>query len=211
MRLEPLLIIRLALLLVLSACLGVAVAGESIQLAVLMPVPNPRPVEPARARPAPPVDEPHPARRSIELNPIYDATNPAFSKLQRMDEATRDLKRDELGFPDWMASLRSGAIAPRANLSGTEKMTVLDLDVVMKNTRDMPYVLFPHQAHTLWLDCSNCHPAPFLPKNGANPVSMGAIFKGNYCGMCHDRVAFITFFSCNRCHRVAHDGAPSRP
>jgi c(7)-type cytochrome triheme protein len=83
-------------------------------------------------------------------------------------------------------------------------MNVLDLDVVMKNTKEMPYVRFPHQSHTLWLDCSNCHPVPFVPKSGANPVSMNEIFRGQYCGMCHDRVAFITFFSCDRCHSIPH-------
>lgn len=126
-----------------------------------------------------------------------------------MDEATEHLQHDALGFPDWMLLIRSGAITPQAGLLKTDKMKVLDLDIVMKNTKEMPYVLFPHQSHTLWLDCSNCHPAPFIPKTGVNPVSMGAIFRGNYCGMCHDRVAFITFFACARCHRVGKH--PDRP
>lgn len=198
---------RLALLLLLCAGLGLALAGEPLRLAVLMPAPNLAPVAPSPPRPAAPAEEVHPARRALELNPIHDTSNPNYFRLQRMDEATRDVKRDALGFPDWMAALRSGAIAPRADLLGTGKMNVLDLDVVMKNTKEMPYVLFPHQSHTLWLDCSNCHPAPFLPKNGANPVSMDSIFRGNYCGMCHDRVAFITFYACNRCHSVAQDAA----
>jgi c(7)-type cytochrome triheme protein len=201
----------LALLTLLGAGLGAALAQQPMRLAALMPVPNLTPVPPPPARPAPPTDEVHPARRALELNPIYDTSNPDYFRLQRMDEATRQMPRDALGFPDWMAALRAGAIAPRANLDGTAKMNVLNLDVVMKNTREMPYVLFPHQSHTLWLDCSNCHPAPFLPKTGSNAVSMSAIFRGNYCGMCHDRVAFISFFSCNRCHRVAHDGRRPEP
>lgn len=206
-------LLALALLIWFGSGLGgVALAGEPVRLAALMPVPNPAPVAPLRERPpATPADEVHPARRALELNPIYDESNPAYFRLQRMDEATRNMKRDAQGFPDWMAALRSGAIAPRAGLTGTEKMNVLDLDVVMKNTKEMPYVLFPHQSHTLWLDCSNCHPAPFLPKTGSNPVSMNAIFRGNYCGMCHDRVAFISFFACNRCHSVVQNAAQPKP
>lgn len=189
---------------IVSASIGYAIAADNVQLAILMAAPN---ISPAPQLPSSSasVGELHPARRAIELNPIYDETNPAYSRLQRIDEATQYLKRDSLGFPDWMASIRSGAIAPRATLSVGGKMNVLDLDVVMKNTKEMPYVLFPHQSHTLWLDCSNCHPTLFTPKAGSNPVSMTEIFRGQYCGMCHDRVAFITFFACTRCHSVARD------
>lgn len=161
-------------------------------------------MEPVRT----PIEEMHPARQSIEKNRIYDETNPALGQLQQIDEATHDLKKDPLGFPDWMAAIRSGAITPRAGLSDNAKMNVFDLDVVMKNTKGMPYVLFPHQSHTMWLDCSNCHPAPFAEKAGSTSITMGSIFQGNYCGMCHDRIAFITFFSCTRCHKVPQDALP---
>ena len=195
---------RLALLLLFSPGFAPAVNGEPIRLAALMPAPNlaPVPVVP-RSRPVGPTEDVHPARRALEQNPIHDPLNPEYGRLQRIDEATRHMPRDALGFPDWMAALRAGLIAPRAGLSAADKMNVLDLDVVMKNTKEMPHVVFPHRAHTLWLDCSNCHPAPFLPVAGTNPVSMTEIFRGKYCGMCHDRVAFISFYSCYRCHRAA--------
>lgn len=193
-------VISLALLVSIS---GVAVAGEWIRLAFLSAAPNVAPVEETpRATSGISVEEPHPARLALERNPIYDDANPDFIRLQRIDDATRHMKRDAVGFPDWMAALRSGAISPWAGLSAADKMNVLDLDIVMKNTKEMPHVRFPHNSHTIWLDCSNCHPVPFIAKMGANPVSMGEIFRGRYCGMCHDRVAFITFFACNRCHSV---------
>lgn len=200
-----------ALLLLFGSAVGVAVAGETMLLAFLKAAPDVPPVEdtPATARETP-VAEMHPARVALERNRIYDESNPDFLRLQRIDDATRHMKRDVVGFPDWMAALRSGAITPRAGLSLTDKMNVLDLDVTMRNTKEMPYVRFPHQSHTVWLDCSNCHPVPFIPKAGANPVSMTEIFRGRYCGMCHDRVAFITFFSCDRCHSVPQ-GASLKP
>lgn len=183
------------------ALIDASAANDSILLAVLKAAPN---VAPAEELPQSSTEERteelHPARRALALNPIHDESNPDYPRLQKIDEATRLLKRDAIGFPDWMAAMRSGAISPRAGLSEKETMTVLDLDVLMKNTREMPQVVFPHRAHTQWLDCSNCHPSPFVAQAGANPVSMSEIFRGKYCGMCHDRVAFITFFSCERCH-----------
>jgi len=191
---------RFLALMVLLASVSVD-AGESITMAFLKAAPNVAPIK-ETPRADPPVKEMHPARLALERNPIHDEANPDFLRLQRIDEATRHMKRDAVGFPDWMAALRSGAISPWAGLSAADKMNVLDLDIVMKNTKEMPYVRFPHQSHTFWLDCSNCHPVPFIAKTGANPVSMSEIFRGRYCGMCHDRVAFITFFSCDRCHSV---------
>lgn len=147
-------------------------------------------------------DREHAARRAIDFDDLYDPANPDLKFLQRHNEATRNLPRDAVGFPDWMRALREGAINPRAGVRGTKSMDVLDLDIVMRNTKEMPNVRFPHRSHTLWLACSNCHPALFNPVAGSNPIRMADIFRGQFCGMCHDRVAFITFFSCDRCHSV---------
>lgn len=176
-------------------------------------------------RPAPKVVEPsgdqgqkasgsaenaHLARRAIDINSIHDAGNPDGRVLQVYSEATRHLPHDAVGFPDWMRALREGAIKPRTGLTGTESMDVLDLDIIMRNTREMPNVRFPHNSHTMWLTCSNCHPTPFIPMAGANPIRMADIFRGQFCGMCHDRVAFVTFFSCDRCHSVPQGASAQR-
>jgi c(7)-type cytochrome triheme protein len=206
-------VVSLCITMLLGVGGGAATTIErGIQLAVLMPATvNPTTIAPPPARSPAPVDEVHPARRALDEHPIHDESSPGYLRLQRIDEATSHMPRDALGFPDWMNALRSGDITPRAGIAPGSVMNVLDLDVVMKNTKAMPYVRFPHRSHTLWLDCSNCHPAPFTPQSGANPVNMTEIFKGRYCGMCHDRVAFITFFSCSRCHSVAQDAAaPSK-
>lgn len=144
----------------------------------------------------------HQARRILDQTSIYDPTNPDRARLQEIREATRHLPYDPVGFPDWMKALREGSIQPRSDLSGKGKMDVLDLDIIMKNTKEMPYVRFPHNSHTMWLSCSNCHPSPFQPVAGSTTITMADIFRGRFCGVCHDRVAFITFFSCSRCHSV---------
>lgn len=145
----------------------------------------------------------HLAREALDVSSFYDPGNPELLRLQKLGEATRSLPYDTIGFPDWMRALREGLIAPRSDLNGKGNMEVLDLDIIMKNTREMPHVRFPHRSHTLWLACSNCHPEPFKPIAGSTSIRMADIFRGQYCGMCHDRVAFITFFSCNRCHSVS--------
>ena len=138
--------------------------------------------------------------------PVHDPRNPDLERLQRPEQAFAGLPRDKRGRVDWMRALREGQIRPRADLAGSESMQLLQLDIVMKNTAQMPHVTFPHEAHTQWLACSNCHDKIFVPKAGANPVSMAKIFRGEYCGVCHDRVAFTTLFACERCHNVLHGG-----
>lgn len=144
------------------------------------------------------------AQPKLAPNKFYDPASPAYSQLQKSPQALGKFPRDKKGEVDWMKALRSGAIKPRADLTGSKQMEVLDLDVVMKNTKEMPYVNFPHNSHTQWLACSNCHDKLFVKKAGANPIDMTKIFKGEYCGACHDRVAFLTFFSCERCHSIPH-------
>lgn len=135
---------------------------------------------------------------------FYDLRNPDYQGLQKADEIRRTLPADKRGAFDWMNALRNGLIKPRSDLSGTKVPEVLNLDIILKNTKEMPYVKFPHNSHTEWLACSNCHDQIFIPKAGANPISMEKIFRGEYCGACHGRVAFITHFSCERCHSVPH-------
>ena len=135
---------------------------------------------------------------------FYDEANPDLRALQRSVDATAGLPKDKRGDVDWMRALRGGGITPRADLHGQKKNEVLDLDIILKNTKEMPYVKFPHNSHTEWLACSNCHDKIFVPKAGANAISMDKIFRGEFCGTCHDRVAFITHYSCERCHSVPH-------
>lgn len=190
----------------LRSLLGLAISAllvfENSSIAALKAAPKPHLAEETPAVPAqaPVID--HQARRILDQTSIYDPTNPDRARLQEIREATRHLPYDPVGFPDWMKALREGSIQPRSDLSGKGKMDVLELDIIMKNTKEMPYVRFPHNSHTMWLSCSNCHPSPFQPVAGSTRINMADIFRGQYCGVCHDRVAFITFFSCSRCHSV---------
>lgn len=189
----------LAFCLVLGTATAAAPTSDLIQLAFLRAAPG-QVEQTERSEEVAPEQSVPAARRAIDSINFLDEDNPDRLRLQRIEEATRNLPYDANGFPDWMKALNNGLIKPRSSLTGKEKMEVLDLDVIMRNTKEMPFVKFPHRSHTEWLACSNCHPDPFQAKAGSSEIRMANIFRGQFCGKCHDRVAFITFFSCQRCH-----------
>ena len=137
---------------------------------------------------------------------VLDTTGPADPVLQKPNEGFTGLALDKKGAVDWMQALNSGAIVPRAGLKEKvmKKMEILDTDIIMRNTKEMPYVKFPHRSHTRWLACVNCHDEIFVSKAGGNPVNMNKIFRGQYCGVCHGKVAFTPTNSCERCHSIPH-------
>lgn len=113
------------------------------------------------------------------------------------------LPKDEYGFVDWAKAIKDGVIKPRDAIkaSGAKKEeAVFDKRILRRVKRKfMPDVVFPHTAHTVWLKCSTCHPKIFRKKAGSTPMTMNKIWDGEYCGRCHDRVAFPTR-NCFKCH-----------
>ena len=133
---------------------------------------------------------------------IHDPDSPAIGVLQEPAEALSKLPPDTSGnMVNWVKALEEGAINPRTNLWPETKVRIRNNDIFLENTGEMPVVRFPHRAHTLWLDCKNCHEKYFISKKGANPINMLKILQGNYCGRCHGAVAF-PLTECNRCHSV---------
>ena len=117
--------------------------------------------------------------------------------------AYQPLPKTKFGEVDWVASLNEGILSPKPSLDSDQEPTgsVLDLDIVFNVSRayPVPNVVFPHAPHTMWLNCRTCHPDIFIMKQGANPVSMDRIIKGEFCGRCHGVVAFPVT-DCFRCH-----------
>jgi c(7)-type cytochrome triheme protein len=141
----------------------------------------------------------------LGIDGIHDPANPSIVYLQEPSEALRDLPVDKAGnHVNWVLALDGGFIEPRKGLRPDTLMNSVNMDVVMDRTASMPNVVFPHRQHTQWLACTNCHTAIFLPKRDGNPVTMYAILNGQYCGVCHGKVAFpIT--DCFRCHNRPRD------
>jgi c(7)-type cytochrome triheme protein len=135
---------------------------------------------------------------------IHDPKNPGLAQLQEPALALASLPPDTAGnMVRWVQALEQGAINPRTNILPETIVRVRDDDIIIAKNGSMPAVKFPHRAHTLWLDCSNCHEALFESKAGANRFSMQAILDGEQCGLCHGAVSF-PLTECNRCHSVTN-------
>lgn len=139
---------------------------------------------------------------------IHDPDNDATRALQPPQEAFQSLPRVNVGNQvNWVAAILEKKIQPRANRDDPKaEPVVMDLDIVREVKGSMPDVVYPHQAHTEWLDCSNCHPAIFIPQKGANSMSMAAILLGQQCGTCHGKVAFPVS-ECRLCHSKTKEPA----
>lgn len=132
---------------------------------------------------------------------LHDPENIGTASLQPPLTAFESLPKSRTGNRvDWVKALRNGSINPRADKDDpSKKMTVLNLNIIRQVKGTMPDVIYPHDRHTEWLDCKNCHPKIFKPKKGSNKLSMAAILMGEYCGVCHGKVAF-PLSQCRRCH-----------
>lgn len=132
---------------------------------------------------------------------IHDPDNEGTFLLQPPLEAFDPLPSARSGnYIDWVKALADNAINPRNDrVNEAAKPVVMDLNIVREVKGSMPNVVYPHKQHTEWLDCSNCHPAIFIPKKGANQISMAAILLGQKCGVCHGKVAFPVS-ECRKCH-----------
>jgi len=119
------------------------------------------------------------------------------------------------GAIDWARAAREGVASPRLHLDpgnlprppyslGTlsgaawdPSAPALDLDIHIEPER-YPFfdVVFPHDTHSFWLNCTSCHPDAAQRVRGP----MKDILAGQYCGTCHGRVAYEPEISCGRCH-----------
>ena len=139
---------------------------------------------------------------------IHDPGNDGTNALQPPIVAFEALPHSNAGNRvNWVQALESHKINPRWDRADPNATpVVMDLNIVREVKGSMPDVVYPHKQHTEWLDCSNCHPAIFIPQKGANQISMAAILLGQKCGVCHGKVAFPVS-ECRLCHSKRKDGA----
>ncbi len=135
---------------------------------------------------------------------IHDPGSIGTQGLQTPREAFKPLPQGQSGnYVDWVKAFDAKKIQPRFDSKDPKaKPVIMDLTIVRQVKGSMPDVIFPHKQHTEWLDCSNCHPVPFVPQKGANQMSMASIMLGESCGVCHGKVAFPVA-DCRRCHTEA--------
>lgn len=134
---------------------------------------------------------------------IHDPENDNSHALQPPKVAYEGWPKTKFGnYVNWVTVLDKNMIRPRYDKEDSSvEPLIMDLDIVRKVTGSMPDVVFPHRQHTVWLHCSNCHPAIFVPKRNANQINMAQILLGQKCGVCHGKVSFpVSTPSCRLCH-----------
>lgn len=210
----------LAFMLIRSSAEGTEKTAEA-------PAPAAKPA-PAKAKPAAKPTAPRQVRTGVnrfnrlmkppsQRNPppakdgIHDPANDGTHILQPPRESFAALPNSSSGNRvDWVAALEQGKIAPRFDRDDPNKQpVVMDLNIIREVKGSMPDVVYPHKQHTEWLDCSNCHPDIFIPKKGANQISMASILLGEDCGVCHGKVAF-PIADCRKCHSRKKTGQVKR-
>lgn len=136
---------------------------------------------------------------------VHDPSSPAVKRLMEPRDGLSKLPPDDVGNQvRWVHALEQGLINPRTNILPETKVEVLDKDILLDLHGSMPIVRFPHKAHTLWLDCKNCHEHIFKSKTGTSGISMLNILDGEQCGLCHGAVAF-PLSKCDRCHSISRN------
>ncbi|NOY83652.1 MAG: hypothetical protein GXO96_02300 [Nitrospirae bacterium] len=137
---------------------------------------------------------------------------PPFNKENTNPEVVmQDIPKEATGLEDWVKAFKEDKINPHESLDLDKKhVPPLKFDVEIPAVGSMPNVIFPHEPHTYWLDCTNCHPGIFMMKKGGNPISMVKIVNGEFCGRCHGRVAF-PIANCTRCHVKPKEEASAKP
>jgi len=136
-----------------------------------------------------------------ESDGIHDPTADGTLMLQPPQESFAGLPKSRSGnYVNWSKAIENELVAPRSDIHNPDAQAIVfDLNIVREVKGSMPDVVYPHKQHTQWLDCSNCHPAIFIPMKGANQISMASILMGEKCGVCHGKVAFPVS-ECRRCH-----------
>ncbi|HLA35351.1 MAG TPA: c(7)-type cytochrome triheme domain-containing protein [Rhodocyclaceae bacterium] len=155
-------------------------------------------LKPANKRnPPPPEDGIH--------DPANDGTHALMPPLSAYGPMPKSFAGNRV---NWVQSIDQKKIVPRWDRNDpTAAPVVMDLNIVREVKGSMPDVVYPHKQHTEWLDCSNCHPAIFVPQKGANAISMAAILLGEKCGVCHGKVAFPVS-ECRLCHSKKKEFRP---
>jgi c(7)-type cytochrome triheme protein len=142
---------------------------------------------------------------------LHDPASPGTRQLQEPRDALAVLYPDTAGNQvRWVEALERGQIIPRAAIDPGTQVRLREDDIFLNLHGGTPIVRFPHRAHTLWLDCSNCHEELFVSKAGANRLDMRKMLQGEQCGLCHGAVAF-PLTECARCHSVPRAGNGRRP
>lgn len=126
-------------------------------------------------------------------------------KERKFDEIFGNFPRIGVGNAvDWEEAESKGLVKPLDFVEGISISRLplkMDKEITIESKGAwMSNVMFSHKKHAIWNGCEVCHPEIFpSTKQGTVKYSMFQIAGGEYCGVCHDKVAFA-LIDCQRCH-----------
>lgn len=201
---------RLKFLLVLSPLLlAIACSDETLSLFFDIPPPSPAEVAAAerekaaaevKAKAAEAAKAGGPGVAAAAQKAKEAAERPAIESVKTWEEAEKLLPKSPIDDAvDWMAALRQGTIKPRAAIDGpgNPEANAFKWDFYFPGPDPSLDAYFPHSSHTQWVACESCHPRIFRTRE--LEITMEQFVEGQYCGVCHGKVAF-SLDSCARCH-----------
>jgi c(7)-type cytochrome triheme protein len=136
----------------------------------------------------------------------HSADNAA--RKRNFDAYTAKFPKNAYGI-DWEEAEATGLIKPADTLEGvTIKKPALpspaDFSIQARVTWASD-IVFSHKKHSTWNGCESCHPDIFpSTKKSGTRYTMFHIEAGQYCGVCHGKVAF-TIKACSACHKDMTD------
>jgi c(7)-type cytochrome triheme protein len=164
----------------------------------------------------------HDGKRTFGGDPVFAACSDAApgkqcARCHSAGKAARKYDYDSFTakFPknaygvDWEEAEATGLIKPIDFLEG-----VSIRKAPLKNQEDFSIkarvtwvsdIIFSHKKHTVWNGCEVCHPDIFpATQKGVTHYTMFHISGGQYCGVCHGKVAF-PLEACSSCHKNMQD------
>ncbi|MBI5070861.1 MAG: hypothetical protein HZB56_21785 [Deltaproteobacteria bacterium] len=146
------------------------------------------------------IDDPAAACRRCHAGP-----GGAARRAEEFARITAGLPRDRLGHVDWERAEAERRVRPVDQLPGLSiprrPLEMKKEVAIASGAAWMDGILFSHPKHSVWNGCEVCHPDIFpSTHSGQARYSMLQISSGEYCGVCHGRVAF-PLGDCERCHK----------
>jgi c(7)-type cytochrome triheme protein len=75
-----------------------------------------------------------------------------------------------------------------------------NLSLIKLSLSTMPAV-FNHERHARLFGCNDCHLKLFRMKANSVKITMDEIFKGEFCGKCHNGKMAFAATDCGKCHK----------
>lgn len=144
-----------------------------------------------------------PSRQCARCHSADDAT-----RKRNFDAYTAKFPRNAYGI-DWEEAEATGLVKPIDALEGvTIKKPALPSPADFSIQARVSWasdIVFSHKKHSVWNGCESCHPDIFpSTKKSGTRYTMFHIEAGQYCGVCHGKVAF-TNKACSACHKDMTD------